>query len=179
MTDSKYTRTQQAMHWLAALLILLMFPMGWVMARTDSEQLRAALYAGHAIVGVLIAVIAVVRLVLARRRPVAVPPGLPRWNEVLYRGVHVLALVVPLVLALSGLGTLAFNGLMPGVLQPGAVIPAELTETGPQSVHRALSWLYIAILAMHVGGVLRYQFTKGDVLGRMGVRAVAKSSARN
>lgn len=179
MTDSTYTRTRQVLHWLAALLILLMFPMGWVMARTDSEQLRAGLYAGHALVGVLVAVIAVVRLVLARRRPAALPPGLPRWNQVLYRGVHVLALVVPLVLALSGVATLALNGLMPGVLQSGAVVPAELTETAPQNVHRVLSWLYIAILALHVGGVLRYQFTKGDVLGRMGVRSGAPGSARN
>ena len=151
--------------------------MGWVMARTDSEQLRAALYAGHALVGVLVAVTAIVRLVFARRRPVAVPPGLPHWNQVIYRGVHVLALVVPLVLALSGLATLALNGLMPGVLQPGAIVPAELAETGPQSVHRVLSWLYIAILAMHIGGVIRYQLTKGDVLQRMGVKGVPRGTA--
>ena len=38
-----FTRTQQALHWLSALLILAMFPMGFLMARTDDSALRATL----------------------------------------------------------------------------------------------------------------------------------------
>ena len=171
-----YTRDQQALHWIGALLILAMFPMGFIMARTDSEQLRATLYAAHAVVGILIAVTAVVRLVLARRRPVSVPAGMPRWNQVLHRAVHTLALVVPLILALSGVGSLALNGLMPGIFQPAAIVPAELSERGPQTVHRLVAWFYIGLLVMHIGGVMRYQFTKGDVLSRMGVSGVSRRS---
>lgn len=172
MTTDSYTRGQQALHWIAALLILAMFPMGFIMARTDNEQLRATLYAAHAVVGILIAVIAVFRLVLARRRPVSAPAGMPRWNRILHRAVQSLALIVPLVLALSGVGSLALNGLMPAILQPGATVPAELAEAGPQTVHRLLAWLYIGLLVMHVGGVMRYQFTKGNVMARMGVSGV-------
>ncbi len=165
-----YTRTQQALHWISALLILAMFPMGFTMARTDSEALRAALYAAHAVAGILIAITSIVRIVLSRRRPVAPPPGMPAWNEFLHRTVHRLALFVPLVLALSGVGALALNGLLPAALQPGAVIPATLEDTRAQTGHRFIAWAYLALLAMHVAGVMRYQFTKGDVMQRMGVR---------
>jgi len=169
-TAESFTRTQQVLHWLSALLILAMFPMGFIMARTDSDGLRASLYAAHAVVGITIAVIAVIRFVLARRRPVAAPPGMPKWNEVLHHSVHVAALVVPVLLAVTGVATLALNDLMPAVLRPGAVVPAELVAVPPQAGHRVLAWAYIALLVTHVAGVMRYQFSKGDVMGRVGAR---------
>lgn len=165
-----YTLAQQRLHWISALLILAMFPMGLVMARTDAADVRSALYAAHLIDGLIIAVLSVVRIVLARRRPVAPPPGLPRWNEALNSAVHVLALLVPLVLALSGAAALITNGLMPGVLQPGVTIPAVLEDARAQTAHRLIAYGYVALLAVHVAGVMRYQFTKGDVMARMGVR---------
>ena len=165
-----YTRTQQALHWLSALLILAMFPLGFIMARTGSDELRTGMYAAHAAIGMIIAVIAVVRFVLARRRPVAAPPGMLRWNEVLHRSVHVAALVVPVLLAMTGIGTLALNGLIPALFQGGAQVPAELVAVPPQAGHRVLAWAYIALLITHVVGVMRYQFSKGDVMRRMGAR---------
>lgn len=164
-----YTLAQQRLHWLSALLILAMFPMGLVMARTEAADVRAALYAAHLIDGVVIAVLSAIRMVLARRRPVAPPPGLPRWNEALNGAVHALALLVPLVLALSGAAALIANGLMPAVLQPGVTIPAVLEDVRAQTAHRLLAYGYLALLGVHVVGVMRYQFTKGDVMRRMGV----------
>ena len=174
-----FTRTQQALHWLSALLILAMFPMGLVMARTDSESLRSSLYAAHAAVGVAIALVAVVRMTLTRRRPVAPPPGMPRWNEVLHRSVHVLALVVPVLLALSGIGTLATNGLLPSALQPGSVIPAVLEDARAQTGHRVMAYAYAALLFTHVAGVMRYQRTKGNVMARMGVKGFPTGPAEH
>lgn len=170
-----FTRTQQALHWLSALLILAMFPMGLVMARTDSEALRSTLYAAHAVVGVVIALAAVARMVLTRRRPVAPPPGMPRWNEVLHRSVHVLALVVPVLLAISGVATLATNGLLPSAMQPGTVIPAVLEDARAQTGHRLMAYAYAALLVTHVAGVMRYQRTKGNVMARMGVKGFPTS----
>lgn len=172
-----YTGAQQALHWTGALLILAMFPMGFTMARTGSDALRATLYAGHAIVGILIVVTSTLRIVLTRRRPTPPPPGMPRWNEVLHLAVHRMALLVPLVLALSGVGALALNGLLPAALQPGAAIPATLEDARAQTAHRLIAWSYLALLAIHVAGVMRYQFTKGDVVRRMGVRGLPTKPA--
>ncbi len=170
---TSYTRTRQALHWLGALLILAMFPMGFIMARTASDTLRSTLYGAHAVVGVLVLILAVVRIVLAARRPVAPPPALPKWNEALFKGVHWAALVVPLLLALSGMGTLAMNDLLPAALQPGSAVPATLADARAQTGHRLMAWTYLAILAVHVAGVMRYQFTKGNVIRRMGLGRTA------
>lgn len=171
MRTEGYTRTQQVLHWTSALLILAMFPLGFIMARTESDTLRAALYAAHGNIGMLIAVVAVVRIILGVRNRVAPPPGLPRWNRVLHGTVHWLASLTPLLLALSGMGTLALNGLLPGaLLSSGTVIPATLDNPMPRTTHFFLAWTYLALLVVHVAGVVRYQATKGDVLRRMGVR---------
>lgn len=168
-TLNTYSRIRQALHWIGALLILVMIPMGLVMARTDSDALRAALYRGHAFIGLLVLAVAVVRIGFASRFPVAPPAGLTKANEVLFKAVHWAALIVPVFLAMSGLGALAMNDLMPIALQPGSAIPAELADARAQSGHRLMAWTYIAILVIHIAGVMRYQFTKGNVLGRMGV----------
>ena len=175
----RYTASRQALHWIAALLIISMFPLGSIMARTDSDTLRTTLYGVHAAIGLLIAVLAVVRIVLRRRDPVGPPPGLPRWNRVLRENVHRLALFVPLVLALTGVGTIAQNDLGP-ILQSGGArtVPATLDEAGAQSGHRLIARIYIAILVLHVAGVVRHQIGKGDVLSRMGVRAFAGKGGR-
>jgi cytochrome b561 len=165
-----YSRQRQTLHWIGALLILAIFAMGFTMARTDSEALRATLYAAHATAGILIVVTSLVRIVLARRRPTPPPPGMPRWNEIFHQTVHNLALIVPLILALSGIGAMVMNGLLPAALQPGAAIPATLGDARAQTAHRLIAWSYLALLALHVAGVMRHQFTKGDVMRRMGVR---------
>lgn len=169
-----YDRARQGLHWLGALTILAMFPLGYVMARTADDVLRATLYRAHIVLGVTVLLLTVVRLVLAWRRPVPPPAGLPRWNAVLHVTVHRLALIVPLVLALTGMGTIVQNDLLPA-LQPGGTlaVPSVLEDARAQAGHRVLAWTYLGILAVHVAGVVRYQLTKGDVMGRMGVRGLA------
>lgn len=172
-----YSRARQALHWLSALLILAMFPLGYTMARTDSDSLRSALYVGHFVIGLLILVLSVARIVLSRRQRVPAPPGMPRWNEILHTSVHRAALIVPLLLAVSGLATLATNELMPGLLRSGTVVPATLEDARAQTGHRLLAWTYLVLLATHVAGVVRYQLTKGDVLRRMGVKGIPSGGA--
>ncbi len=43
-------------------------------------------------------------------------------------------------------------------------------ETVARTTHGALAFIYGGLFIAHVGGVATYQLTKGDVLGRMGVR---------
>ena len=176
--SDRYATSRQVLHWIAAVVILAMFPLGYVMARTDSDSLRTTLYGVHMAIGVAIAVISIVRIVLSRRNPVAPPPGLPRWNRILRTSVHRAALVVPLLLALTGVGIIAQNDLVPVLRSGGAqTVPATLEEDGARTGHRMLVRIYIVILLLHVGGVLRHQFSKGDVLSRMGVTTFAGKGA--
>jgi cytochrome b561 len=166
-----YPRLRQALHWSSALGIAAMYPTGFIMARTLDDGLRLSLYQVHMLLGWLIVAFMVTRLVLRVRRPVPPPPGLTHWNLRLHTGVHWLANVMPLALALGGLAAIAQNDLLPA-LQAGSAPPATLGVTQARDAHMVGVYAYLALLVVHVAGVVRYQATRGDVLSRMGLRGV-------
>jgi cytochrome b561 len=174
---AEYSRAQQRLHWLSAILILSMIPTGTIMARTLEEGLRLGLYQVHLLVGWAIVALMVARLVLRFRRPVATPPGLPAWNRRLQVGVHWAVAVFPLALALSGVGIIVQNDLGP-LLQAGIAPPATLEVAQARDAHQIGSYAFLALLVVHVAGVVRYQATRGDALGRMGVRGVRHGGGR-
>jgi cytochrome b561 len=169
--ETSYGRLRVALHWIGAAAILTLMPTGYLMARAVDDAQRLSLYGVHMLVGWLVLAIMLVRLVLRFRRPVAPPAGLPDWNRRLHQGVHLGATVLPLLLALSGVGIIVQNDLTP-LLSAGEAPPADLAVTQARDAHAVSAYVYLALLAVHVAGVVRYQMTKGDVLSRMGVRGV-------
>jgi cytochrome b561 len=172
-----YSRAQQRLHWLSAVLILSMIPTGTIMADTLDDGLRLGLYQVHLLVGWAIVALMVARLVLRVRRPVAPPPGLAPWNRRLQMGVHWAVALFPLALAASGLGVILQNDLGP-LLQAGVAPPATLDAAQARDAHQIGAYAFLALLVVHVIGVLRYQATRGDALARMGVRGVRHGGGR-
>ena len=102
----------------------------------------------------------------------APPPGLSSANERAFVGTHVLLYVLLIALLATGIGMLALSGLS---LVPGSIVPARHRERTAPHGHDVLSKLFIALLLVHVVGVVRYQVGKGDTLGRMGVPWFSRS----
>jgi len=167
-----YPRYRQLLHWVSAALIFLMIPTGLIMARTLDDGLRLALYQTHLLAGWAIVALMLVRVVLRVRRPMPAPAGLAPWNRALHGGVHWAVTLVPLALAASGTFAILQNDIGP-LLQAGSPPPATLDVAQARDAHQIGAYLFVALLVMHVGGVLRYQLTRGDVLRRMGVRRAA------
>jgi cytochrome b561 len=172
-----YARVQPWLHWVSAALILSMIPTGTLMARTLDDAQRLGLYQVHLLVGWTIVALMVARLVLRVRRPVAPPPGLAGWNRRLFAGVHWAVSVFPLVLALSGTAAILQNDVG-SLLQAGTPPPAELDATQARDAHQLGAYAFVALLLVHVGGVVRYQLTHGDAMGRMGIRGLPSGGAR-
>jgi cytochrome b561 len=172
-----YTRVQQWLHWVSAALILSMIPTGTLMARTLDDAQRLGLYQVHLLVGWAIVALMVVRLVLRVRRPVAPPPGLADWNRRLFTGVHWAVSVFPLVLALSGTAAILQNDIGP-LLQTGTAPPATLEVAQARDAHQIGAYAFLALLLVHVGGVVRHQRRHGDAMGRMGIRGLPSGGNR-
>jgi cytochrome b561 len=166
-----FPRVRQGLHWAITVLILTMIPTGVIMARTLDDGVRLGLYQTHLVVGWTVVALSVARLVLKTRRPVAPPPGLARWNLRLHRAVQWTVAVFPLLLAVSGMGAMLQNDL-PTLLQAGEAPPATLAVTQARDGHAVGAYAFVALLLVHVAGVVRYQVSRGDVLARMGVRRI-------
>lgn len=170
-SPTAYPRARQILHWSSALLILTMPASGTIMARTADDGLRLSLYQGHVLVGWAIVVLMLVRIFLRIRQPIAQPPGLAPWNRALLGGVHWAITLVPLALALSGSAAILQNDIGP-LLQAGTPPPASLAVTQARDAHQLGAYALLALLGVHVAGVVRFQLTRGDALGRMGIRGV-------
>ncbi len=154
------------LHWTIALLILAMIPTGLIMARTLDDALRLDLYRVHLGIGWLVVALTAWRLVLRARRPVPAPAGLAVWNRRLLHTVHWAIAVFPLLLALSGMGTMLQNDLGP-LLLAGEAPPATLDVEQARLGHQVGAYLFSALLVVHVAGIVRHQLRRGDALAPM------------
>lgn len=172
-TSEQYGLKAQRYHWLSAVLIIVMIPLGLVMKNVETEATKNILYRGHVIIGALILLITVARVAWRRKDFSPGPPeGLSGLHLRAFNAIHVLLYVLIFVLTLSGIGTLVSSGI--GSILAGSSatpIPVDLGDVAPARAHGITAKIYIALLVAHIGGVVFHQTTKSDVFHRMGINA--------
>ncbi|ODT76403.1 MAG: hypothetical protein ABS76_31060 [Pelagibacterium sp. SCN 64-44] len=169
--SDRYGSLTIAIHWLTALLILLLYLTGLQAAAQTDEMAKIALLRAHIPFGIGVLLLTVLRVVwrLVGDRGLPRPPaGEPALRSFLARAVHVGLYVVVLVTVASGLGMVALSGAMPAIIA-GAGLP-NLDLVAPRAVHGIVPRLMLALLALHVGAALYHQFVLRDrLLARMGL----------
>jgi cytochrome b561 len=167
-TVSAYGRAAVWFHWLSALLILVMSPMGFLMVRMpDGAAGQQVLYRMHMFLGLLVLLLTLGRVVwrFFDKTP-ELPAGLKGAQAWLYRGVHYGLYIFLLVMASSGLAMMALSGAP----MPPAPLDVTLFEgLAPQAGHSLFSKVFMALFVAHLVGVLMYQFREGNVLKRIGL----------
>ena len=172
-----YNYGTQLFHWASALLVLGMIPLGFAMQDAGAAA-KLTLYRAHALSGSLLVLLTMARIawVLTHDSPQALPVS--RLHYVGMKGIHVLLYVVLLIMGASGLAMMALSNL-PDVLKGVATTFPDLSKLAARRAHGAGARIYIALLAAHVGGVIRYQLAEGDILSRMGITLFRKRSYGN
>jgi cytochrome b561 len=178
---SRYSQVAIVMHWIIAALILinlyLGFRMGFLrgLAQFNVFQL-------HKSVGITILVLSVARLLWRVLNPP--PPGLPHikpWEKAAAAGVHWGFYVIMVGMPLSGWIVVSTSRLnLPTVLYrlipwPHFPVVHDLSAGAKAAIndasgatHLILAWSTLALLALHVGAVVKHQFLdRNPVLGRM------------
>ena len=172
-TGERWGSVAITLHWLVALLVLLVqVPVGLLMIRVDPGTLQNTLYTTHKTVGLLIFVLAVVRLGWRFVNPVPeLPLTTPGWQERIAHFTHLLLYGLIFVLPLSGYLYTAFGGY------PVPLLFFDLGQLVPKLQPQAELWLAIhqwsqvllyVVVALHVGGALHHHLIHRDeVLRRM------------
>ena len=171
-TVTRYHPLLVTLHWLLAVLIAGELVLGFVLAVTENTNpAKLAPLRVHVVMGVLILLLMLSRLGVRMRTPR--PPPVQTGNtlqEWLARTVHAGLYVVIVLMALSGLGTGILAGL-PGILfgASGRPLPDDFGIYPPRIAHGILAWVLVALLALHLAGVVYHQFIRRDgLLRRMG-----------
>lgn len=168
-----YTRTAKTLHWLMAVLLFGLLALGFYMHDLPLSPEKLQLYSYHKWAGVTAFALVFVRLAWRiAHRPPALPASMPKVMQLAAHGGHLLLYVLMLAIPLSGwlmssakgFQTVWFGVLpLPDLLDKDKALGDQLAF-----VHQSLNFLFIAVLAGHIGAALKHHFIdKDDILTRM------------
>lgn len=178
---SRYDAVAIAIHWLTAGAIAGQLVMGWTMtAMRPGAYLQYSLYQWHKSVGITILVLSLIRLAWRlMHKPPPLPAEMPAWEQRLARLSHAGLYVLLIALPLSGWAVVSVSPLnIPTMLYGIVPLPhlpvlpdladRKAAEAVLKSVHHFAGWVFVALLAGHIGAALRHHFRlHDDVLVRM------------
>jgi len=169
-----YGRFARAMHWLIAALIAVQFAIGWSMPHIGRNTRPDTLINLHLSFGVLIGLLALVRLAWRLMHPVpALATAAPRWQQRAARAGHHLLYV--LLIAIPILGWMSASGRnfpvsLFGLIEFPSLLPVKHPWTGKLGdIHMVLSnYVLLTVVALHVLVALHHHFILKDrTLARM------------
>jgi cytochrome b561 len=160
-----FTRTARWLHWSMAAMILAMLFIG--VAMVTSLELRPLLLDIHRPLGLLILLLALVRLRHRRKNPPPALPGdLPRLQERIAGASHIalyaLMFAMPVLgWAMSSAGgylvSLPFGGHMPPLAPQDPTLYSLL-----RSAHGVLGYAFFALVLAHIAGALHHAWVRRD-----------------
>ena len=170
---ARYSGLAILFHWGSAALIAALFVIGWQMVEMPLSPGKMEAYALHKSLGLLILVLAIVRIVRQRLRPSPPEPmGTPEWQRRAANATHVGLYLLMFALPLSGWAynssvgfPLSFFGLIdvPG-LPSGGTDMREFWRTA----HWLLGWGVVGLVSLHAGAALYHRVILRDsILQRM------------
>lgn len=166
-TPNNYGSVAVAIHWLSVILIGALIVLGLVSANLvdgDSDA-KPLLLAVHMVLGVTVLLLTLARVAwwrFADRRPDPVA-GMPRWQEIAARAVHILLYAAIVLLAGSGIALIATSGAVPVLFGGDGSLP-EFWDFAPRLPHRILAFALIGLLFLHIGAAIYHQVVMKDRL---------------
>lgn len=167
-----YDGVAKTFHWAVLVLVVVQYATKWLPVGFASLG-EGRLNAWHLAAGPAVLVLMLLRLAWRlTHRPPPPPTDLPRSLQIASRATHWLFYAILVALPVLGLVAASGFGATPtllGIFPIPALIAKnkDLAET-VGSIHGALAWALLAVIALHVSGALYHAFVKRDgVVGRM------------
>lgn len=172
------------LHWGIALMIVVLLGVGLYMSDLEASPFKFTLYGMHKSFGVLVLGLMVFRLfwrVFVSPAPASMASHAP-WERMLSRAVHYVFYVVLIAMPFSGWLMSSAAGYpveMFGVFSLPALVGPDKELAGiMREIHEVLGNIIIALIALHVAGVLKHLFIDRDgTLHRMSLLSCLSRSA--
>ena len=168
-----YGTVTKTFHWLTALLILTVIPLGAIANRLPyetNEQLafKAQLFSFHKTLGVIVFVVALARILwaLTQTKPAPLHPD-RKAETMLAEIVHWLLYISLVAVPLTGwIHHAATTGFAPIMLPIGQELPLVPKDEGVAKLFAGLHWVWSKIMVgsilLHIAGALKHQFVDKD-----------------
>ncbi|MBT3533223.1 MAG: cytochrome b [Rhodospirillaceae bacterium] len=157
------------LHWLMAMLLIVMFMFGLGMEELSLAERKEAL-PQHASMGLILLLLAVVRLAWRRAHP---PPPYPdsmsprqqKWARWVVNGFYALMICLPLAGFMHAATYADFEVLVFGSMNVTALLPSGETLTGVfHVIHGLCAWLLALLVIGHVGATIKHMAIDKDAI---------------
>jgi cytochrome b561 len=179
-TRYSYGRVTRILHWSMAILVLLQFAKFADRINEGENWLSETVGPSHVSLGVLLLVLAVVRIVWAIAQHSHRPPQEPGPLAAFVKPGHFLLYAALFLMPVAGIMAMIGGGY--GVEAFGITLLPEAPEVGWAgalgSVHSPMAWLLAALVAGHILAALYHHFVRRDnTLKRMAGRPTTVGQA--
>jgi len=170
---SEYTPAAKALHWLIALLIFVLFPLGWVMDDfTGIQKFQAFNF--HKSLGFTVLLLMVLRLGWRAFNPVPeLPASMPELQKKAAHGLHHTCYLTIFLMALAGWAMISAS-TKPSVLFQVTSFPllpwlSDLPAADKKAYHEffegahgVLGWVLLGLVVLHIAGALYHGIVLKD-----------------
>ncbi len=168
----QYGPTAKAFHWLILALLLVQYPIGWLMPDIHRGQQPGVGMTLHISFGIVILLLIVVRFAWRLTHPVAPESSLPSWQRTSAEVLHWLLYAAVLAATVTGWLFASFRGWSISFfyLAPMPMLASDNAAAGRaiDGLHQAAEWTLLVLIAIHVASALAHLFIYRDqVMQRM------------
>ncbi|MBN8987807.1 MAG: cytochrome b [Rhizobiales bacterium] len=173
MTDRlQYGITAKLFHWLIVALLMVQYPIGWLMPDLHRNMKPGAPMSFHISFGISILMLMVLRFVWRLTHPVAPESSMPPWQRLSSEVVHWLLYALVLATTVTGWLFASFRGWSVSFfyLLPMPMLSSENAAAGKviDGLHQASEWALLAVIGIHVAAALAHIFFYRDrIMQRM------------
>ncbi len=162
----RYTGPAIFLHWLLAFLIVGMVMLGWYMMSVEHQPGSEVFFNVHKSFGITVFILVMIRLLWRfTHQPAALPSTMPQWeiklSEVtqwlMYIGMFLLPIFGFLGASYSKSGVIFFS-----LQLPRWRVADHDTAEFFFSIHSAIVWVMVALIALHVAGALKHLLINRD-----------------
>ncbi len=173
----EYHGFSKLIHWMTALIILGLLPLGFYMTLMDFSETKLTLYGLHKSFGLLVLVLAFVRVFswVIVRKPAHLDSH-ALWERIAAKIAHFILYLSLFLMPVSG-WVMSSAGDFPiaffGIPVPHVMEKSEEIFKLSRQVHEFSSYTLIAVIGMHVLGALKHHFVDRDTTLRRMIRMSA------
>jgi cytochrome b561 len=173
MTDRlQYGTTAKVFHWLIVALLLVQYPLGWLMPDIHRGMKPGDAMTWHISIGITMLVLIVLRFAWRLTHPVPPESSLPTWRRVGSEAMHWLLYALVLATTITGWLFASFRGWSVSFLflAPMPMLSAGNPAAGKMidGWHQAMEWSLLVVIGLHVAAALTHLLVHRDrVMHRM------------
>ncbi len=161
----RYGRGAAALHWVTAVLIIVLLVQGFLMTKFEDGAQKTLFYQLHVTLGYFALILSVVRVWWARRDPRPGPLEMPQAEALMFKVIHYVLVLGAVITAIAGILLLIGSGIVP--ISP-AVDAAEVDSSLIfRNAHFIFALGMVVLLVAHLAGGIMYQRRAGQTFGRM------------